>query len=60
MEQLVEDRDHLERRMEDNISDGSLDRDGDCDSKPQPDSGMDRPALSNGIHHIQEQKAFEP
>ena len=42
MEQLVQDREHLERRMEDNISDGSLDRDGDCDSKPQPDSGMDR------------------
>ena len=52
MEQLVEDR---ERRMEDNISDGSLDRDRDCDSKPHHELGMDRPVLSNGIHHIQEQ-----
>lgn len=59
MEQLVEDREHRERRMEDNISDGSLDRDRDCDSKPHPDSGMDRPALSNGIHHIQEQEALQ-
>ena len=42
MEQLVKDRDHLKRRKEENISDGSLNRDGDCDSKPQPDSGMDR------------------
>ena len=58
LEQLVEDREHRERRMEDNISDGSLDRDRDCDSKPHPDSGMDRPALSNGIHHIQEQVTY--
>ena len=50
MEQLVEDR---ERRMEDNISDESMDRDRDCDSKPHQE--MDRPALSNGIHHLQEQ-----
>ena len=51
MEQLVEDRD---RRMEDNISDGSLERDRDCDSKP-PGEEMGRPALTNGIHHLQEQ-----
>jgi len=57
MEQLVEDRDHRDRRMEDNISDGSLDR--ECDSKPHQDSGMDRPALTNGIHHIQEQEALQ-
>ena len=52
MEQLVEDR---ERRMEDNISDGSLERDRDCDSKPHHEGDMGRPALSNGIHHLQEQ-----
>ena len=52
MEQLVEDRD---RRMEDNISDGSLERDRDCDSKPHHEGDMGRPALSNGIHHLQEQ-----
>jgi len=52
MEQLVEDRD---RRMEDNISDGSLERDRDCDSKPHHENDMGRPALSNGIHHLQEQ-----
>jgi len=56
MEQLVEDR---ERRMEDNISDGSIDRDRDCDSKPHHDLGMDRPVLSNGIHHLQEQEALQ-
>jgi len=56
MEQLVEDR---ERRMEDNISDGSLDRDRDCDSKPHHELGMDRPVLSNGIHHLQEQEALQ-
>ena len=55
MEQLVEDR---ERRMEDNISDESMDRDRDCDSKPHQE--MDRPALSNGIHHLQEQVKFKP
>lgn len=54
MEQLVEDRDH---RMQDNISDGSLDR--DCDSKPHLPEGMDRPVLSNGIHHLQEQEALQ-
>ena len=42
MEQLVEDRDHLKRRKEEDFSDGSLNRDGVCDSKPQPDSGIDR------------------
>ena len=54
MEQLVEDRD---RRMEDNISDGSLERDRDCDSKPhhERESSMDRMGLTNGIHHLQEQ-----
>ena len=62
MEQLIEDR---ERRMEDNISDGSLDRDmdRDRDSKhtgPHHDSGMDRPVLSNGIHHLQEQVGQPP
>jgi len=56
MEQLVEDR---ERRMEDNISDGSIDRDRDCDSKPHHELGMDRPVLSNGIHHLQEQEALQ-
>merc|ERR1719483_1436130 len=56
MEQLVEDR---ERRMEDNISDGSLDRDRDCDSKPHHEISMDRPVLSNGIHHLQEQEALQ-
>ena len=55
MEQLVEDR---ERRMEDNISDESMDRDRDCDSKPHQE--MDRPALSNGIHHLQEQVKLKP
>ena len=50
MEQLVEDRDR--RAMEDNISDESMDRDRECDSKQD----MDRPALSNGsLHHLQEQ-----
>jgi hypothetical protein len=53
MEQLVEDRD---RRMEDNISDGSLERDRDCDSKPPHEADMSRPVLSNGsLHHLQEQ-----
>merc|ERR1719402_814404 len=56
MEQLVEDR---ERRMEDNISDGSLERDRDCDSKPHHEGDMGRPALSNGIHHLQEQEALQ-
>ena len=52
MEQLVEDRDR--RGMEDNISDESMDRDRDCESKPHQE--MDRPALSNGsLHHLQEQ-----
>ena len=42
-------------RMEhDNISDISMDRDRDCDSKPFPE-GLDRAMLSNGIHHLQEQ-----
>lgn len=49
MEQLVD----AERRMEhDNISDISMDRERE-DLKPF--DGMDRPALSNGIHHLQEQ-----
>ena len=53
MEQLVEDRERR-RDMEDNISDESMDRDRDCDSKPHQE--MDRPALSNGsLHHLQEQ-----
>jgi len=54
MEQLVEDRDR--RAMEDNISDESMDRDRECDSKQD----MDRPALSNGsLHHLQEQEALQ-
>ena len=53
MEQLVEDRERR-RDMEDNISDESMDRDRDCDSKPHQE--MERPALSNGsLHHLQEQ-----
>ena len=44
MEQLVEDR---ERRMEENISDESLDRERDCDRKP--------PGLTNGLHNMHEQ-----
>lgn len=55
MEQLVEDRD---RRMEDNISYWSLERDRDCDSKPPHEAGMSRPALSNSsLHHLQKQEA---
>jgi len=57
MEQLVEDRERR-RDMEDNISDESMDRDRDCDSKPHQE--MERPALSNGsLHHLQEQEALQ-
>jgi hypothetical protein len=53
MEQLVD----AERRMEhDNISELSMDRERE-DLKPF--DGMDRPALTNGIHHLQEQEALQ-
>ena len=54
MEQLVEDRERQRHAMEDNISDESMDRDRECDTKSHQE--MDRPALSNGsLHHLQEQ-----
>ena len=58
MEQLV-DGERGRMAEHDNISDSSMERERELDSKPYPPpEGMDRPALSNGIHHIQEQVGF--